>query len=398
MPAPSFGTNTTTGDPIRVRIGNEFRWWSELSELEKSEWRRKNPERYEGAGADTEGGKVVQHVEEVEQEFDLPSYSAQSSLMKAIEQAGGDTGDAEVQLFVQQMQSEIDSGGIPPEQIQFYALAMAQSHPSAIATRYSEAFAVSGFSGPYDPRPTAGQAQLGRLEGMEPQQIFGKPDPFRISDETDFMQFRNGVLVTPDGEVLYEPGSSAPGSMRWRMGLSEWAPDKVAEWKKKLAELGYMTAEEAKVKGVDTVFLDRMQAYHNARYLNGGKPVAGDLAATAASAAEKPKPVDLNDFASQIRNDVREQYERIYGVRPTDGETELWSSYIIKQGMQMQRRNIGKYDSPMTESAATEAEEQFIEKLEKTPGARFLRESEEENTELRDTFERMAQVTSSLAG
>lgn len=391
--------NPQYGDPIRVYVNGKFRWWSEMSDTEKGAWRRAHPERYEGAGADTEGGKVVSHIEDVEKKFDLPAYSEKTSLLKAIEQNGGDTDDAEVQLFVSQMQSEIDSGGISPEQIQFYALAMAQSHPSAITTQYSQAFEASGFSGAYDPRPTAGQAQLGRLEGMEPEKIFGQPDPFRISAETDFTQFRNGVLVTPDGQVLYEPGSNAPGSTAWRAKIGEWAPEKVKEWRNTLFKMGYLTKEDTKVKGVDTVFKDALQKYHDARYQNGGKPIAGDLtAANAEARANRPKPINLEDFSSQIRNDVREQYERIYGVRPTDGETELWSSYIIKQGMSMQRRNIGKYDSPMTESAATEAEEKFIEKLEKTPGARFLRESEEENTELRDTFERMAQVTSSLAG
>ena len=65
--------------------------------------------------------------------------------------------------------------------------------------------------------------------------------------------------------------------------------------------------------------------------------------------------------------------------------------------MQMQRRNIRKYDSPSTAGAAADAEEQFIERLEGSPGATFLRCSSEENTRLRETFDRMAQVTASLA-
>ena len=108
--------------------------------------------------------------------------------------------------------------------------------------------------------------------------------------------------------------------------------------------------------------------------------MGGDLLGAGASGrgAEKPKPFDLGEYSAQIRNDVREQYRRVYGLDPSDGEVQTWTDYIVSTGMDMQRRNIRKYDSPDTAGAAAEAEERFIERLEGSPGAMFLRDSNEE--------------------
>lgn len=397
MPS-GFGQNTTSGDPIRVFIDGEFRWWDDLSDEQKASWVREHPERYQ----ETKTEPRVQRLNEQQDTaagLGLPTSTDGSSLLDVLRGAGVDIEDPNVQLYLQSSETAYEEGTLDTALAQLQAMALAQQYPSTPATEYSAALAASGFNGPFRPDPLDAYGPTSaavREGGMASTELAPTPT-HRISSETDFVQFQNGVLVSPDGQVLYEPGSTAPGSLRWRMKVGNWAPDKVSEWRKKLHEMGYMTEDEAKVKGVDATFLDRMQAYHEARYRNGGKPIAGDLASAGPGSSAAPKPVDLNDFSAQIRNDVRDQYERIYGVRPSDGEVQLWSDYIIRHGMQLQRKFRRKYDSPMTDTAASEAEERFVEKLENSPQAQFLRESEEENTQLRDTFERMAQVTASLA-
>lgn len=69
----------------------------------------------------------------------------------------------------------------------------------------------------------------------------------------------------------------------------------------------------------------------------------------------------------------------------------------MKHGMRLQRKFRRHYDDPLTATASTEAGEMFIEKIQTSPEAVFLREADEENTRRRETFDRMAQVTASLA-
>jgi hypothetical protein len=66
--------------------------------------------------------------------------------------------------------------------------------------------------------------------------------------------------------------------------------------------------------------------------------------------------------------------------------------------MELERKYRRKGYSNYSGLAATEAEERFIEKLEQIPEAALLRESEEENTLLRESLQQAVIVTKSLAG
>lgn len=79
-------------------------------------------------------------------------------------------------------------------------------------------------------------------------------------------------------------------------------------------------------------------------------------------------------------------------VRPRIGTSVM----AIPQGNARQRKHRRRSASPPSRRPRGQVEERFVEKLEQSPEAQFLRESEEENTRLRDTFDRMAQVTNSL--
>lgn len=278
---------------------------------------------------------------------------------------------------------------------------LATQYPAIPAQEYDAALQLSGFRGDFnliqDPADlvtlTAGtDTQIARFRETKPS-VETHPD-------TGWLRFANGVLVSPEGQVVFDPTSRAPGSLTWqREVVPNWSAEKVSEWRERLHKLGYLTKDQAKVDGVDTPFLNALRSFHENRYVNGGKPVAGDLAGVAgAGAADKPPLLDFDDMQAQIRNDVREQYRRVFGEDPSDGEVAAFSASIIRTAETLQRRYRRKEYGGFTSMAATEAEERFIERLEQSPEAEFLRDSEEENTSLRDAIQQAVIVTNSLGG
>lgn len=394
---PGNFTDDGVGDPIRVTIDGQLRWFRDLSDNEKRAWRKAHPERYRGEGTSSPGGLENlrdDQGEAFEQAGIRMGGDPESQLLQALEQAGVNTNDPTVQAVVQTTAARVRAGGIDMAMAQAQVSPLAFNPEYRVQNPYTAAFDESGFSEVYtgDPLDFYGPGATAVREGG----VTPSPAPPFIESEQGWIQYANGVLVSPDDQVAIDPASDVPGSAKWLRAINDWSSERVQEEKRKLVELGWLPKGAAKSGEVTLEFRDALKNFHYARYINGGTPIQGSFAAGGVDAVDKPKPVDLEEFDSQIRNDVRDQYERIFGYRPGDGEVKLWSDYIIKQGMRMQRRNIGKYDTPMTESAAAEAEEQFIERLERTPEARLLRDSEEENTRLRDTLTRMASVTDSL--
>lgn len=384
------------GDPIRITIDGQVRWWRDLSDSEKRAWRKANPERYRGEGADSgdELGRLRAQEREAAQDVGVVTGGdPESQLMAALEQAGVNTNDPTVSNYVQTVAANVRAGAYDMAAAQARVQPLAFNPAYRIQNPYTVAFEESGFSDVYtgDPLDFYGPGATAVREGG----VTPSPAPPFIESEQGWIQYSNGVLVSPDDQVAIDPASDVPGSAKWLRGINDWSAERIREEKQKLVQFGWLPEGAAKSTDITAEFRDALKNFHYARYINGGSPIGGSFTG-ADTAAERPKPVDLREFDSQIRNDVRDQYERIFGYRPGDGETEMWSDFVIKKGMEMQRRNIGKYDSPMTESAATEAEEQLIEKLERTPQARLLRDSDEENTRLRDTLTRMASVTDSL--
>lgn len=395
-----FGFNPLSGSSVFDTLNEILSFGSEYTESYNMPEPTVTPEAFE-AGQQTEEQLANLGI-------DAPQGDATNDVRTAFEMAGVDVDDPAVGSLITSIQAQLEGGdAAAANSLPLLAQSLAQRFPAVPATEYSDAFAASGFSGAY-PHPEVAQSVLPGLRqrpGLSPEELDSvQPGAvtqprFEQQPDTGWMRFKNGVLVDPtSGSVFYEPSSHAPGSPWWKMQVTRsWGEDRISEWRTELSKLGYLTEDQAKVKGVDTVFLNALTTYHTNRYLNGGKPVAGDVAG-AAGAGSDVKPVNLRDFGAQIRNDVRENYMRVYGVEPSDGEVQAWSDYITRTGMQLQKRFIRKYETPMTDTAATEAEERFIERLESQPDAVFLRESAEENTRLRDTFDRMAQVTSSLVG
>lgn len=318
-----------------------------------------------------------------------------STLEAILRQAGVDVDHQAVQAMITQYPDILRDPALGPAAI----ANLAETYPAVPVQIYDQALAQSGFSGPFlAPTPPPGFSQLSAQEGLNVAKFRTGTPGFETQVDTGWIRYKNGVLVSPDGQVAFDPTSRAQGSIRWqREVVSGWSDEQVGDWRQRLQQFGYLSKDQAKVKGVDQVFLSALSNYHIARYANGGKPVADDLSG-AAGAGTKPPLVDFEDLSAQIRNDVREQYRRVFGMDATDGQVVALSDYIIRTAETLQKKYRRKGYGGFTSLAATEAEERFIERIEGSPQAEFLRESEEENTSLRDALQQAVVVTNSLGG
>jgi len=176
----------------------------------------------------------------------LPDPSdPRSVLMEMLRAAGADTEHPEVQAMVQ---------GVPTSLIEDESLLrltvenIATNYPSTVATSYSRALEDSGFDTP-EPRPTLepGTTALPGVRGLQLTEAYRKKLTLETQDETGWLRFSNGVLVSPDGgPPIYDPTSTAPGSPTWIRGVSQWSEAKVLEWKQRLHEYGYLSKKDAK--------------------------------------------------------------------------------------------------------------------------------------------------------
>ena len=373
-----------------------------LRQLEQAAERTKGDQAEAEAVAQRSGDtpEEVQSDVDVLEGAGFSVESAEDNLLDVLRANGIDVENQELRALVDQMGNEIAREYLPVIIPQFQ-----QKFPAAPATIYSQAYELSGFDEPYRPDPLDAYgpgATAVREGGVEPAPASTLP-PFETQDTTGWLQFKNGVLVDPSGSqgnmVFYDPSTVVPGSPRWfREVVMNWSEKKIVEWKKRLHEFGYLSKDDAKEPYNDITFRNALAAYHEQRYLNGGKPAMGDASIAKGSRAERAKLVNVREeMGSQIRNSVRSVYRNVYGTDPTDGEVEAFSSTIFETAMELQRRFRNRYDDPNTSAAVQEATEREIERIETSPSATFLRESEEENTRLRDSLERAVAATRGLA-
>jgi hypothetical protein len=324
----------------------------------------------------------------------LPALQA-IDLTQVMREAGVDVEDQAVQGFIQTIPDDL-----PGEVLQFYVGLLAQQYPAVPVTEYSTALEASGFSGALT---QLGVTTPSEVAGLPREEFVVGAKGFSVHPDTGWIQYANGVLVNPSqgaAGVVFDPTSTAPGSPNWIRSIQDkWSDEKIDEWKKRLVEFGYLTKDQAKPKGIDQDFLDGIAAFHRSRYANFGKAVPTSLAGIPGTEAEEFE-LTARDFQAQIRNDVREQYRRIYGRDPSDAEVEEWARFTTRQASQTQRRfeRRGATPSSALSLAAAESEELLVERLEGTPQAQYLQDQAEENTRLRDALSLAVVTTRSLAG
>lgn len=327
----------------------------------------------------------------------LTTNPADADVLDLLTTAGVDVDDPRVAQFIQNYGDKL----LLPEN-SYLVSQLIEKYPSAPTTAYQAALQQSGFQGGFGAiEPEATAYTQAAKEGTSTTVSSARTKKFEEQPDTGWVRYSSGVLVDPEtGQVHYDPTSSAPGSLKWqRENVPNWSDEKIAEWKKRLAQYGYISKDQAKTDGIDAVFLGALSSFHQNRYVNGGKPVASDLSALgAAGAASKPPLVDFEDMKNQIRSDVTEQFRRVMGRDPSSGELASWSQFVIDRGMTMQKDFRHKdYGSPST-MAAAEATEAMVSRLENSPQAEFLGDAAQENTAMRDALERSVMVTRSLAG
>lgn len=324
---------------------------------------------------------------------ELGEVSPATEMESLLIQAGINVEDPTVRgLLTEPAFQEILQGENAPGMFTF----LKETYPATPTTAYDEAVVASGFDQitPFTP------AARGLAEsGSSIAEFRRSTKNYQENPDTGWIRYPNGVLVSPDGQVAFDPTSEAPGSLKWqREVVTGWDTAQVTQWADRLAEFGYLSKDQAKkVTSDDPTFLNALQSYHIGRYVYG-KPVSGELSGAGAAGSEKPPLVDFEEMQAQTRNFVREQYRRVYGEDPTDGEVAAFSDAITRQAMSLQKRFRRQEMPGFSGMAATEAEERFVERLEGSPEAEFLRESEEENTRLRDSLQQAVVVTNSLAG
>lgn len=219
------------------------------------------------------------------------SSEGAGSLRAMLEAAGVDLDKPEVQIYMQDRQALLDNEQMQLSELEAEVASLTVMHPAIPASVYSQALEDSGFGDDPFYAPAAVEGPGITRPGMGQ---FIQADPtareYQLQPDTGWIRYENGVLVSPDGQVAYDPKSRAPGSLAWfREKVNDWDEDKVREWRNTLHEFGYLAEDETKSGSADLVFREALAKYHAARYVNGGKPVMDD-ASMARAARPRRRP------------------------------------------------------------------------------------------------------------
>lgn len=211
---------------------------------------------------------------------------------------------------------------------------------------------------------TAGQALSSAVS------TFVGDQPFAITPSGN-MVFPNGVVVSPDGQVLPGPWMNDPdveGSNAWlRKIQDEWSDAKFNTWRKRLINMGYGTASGLDSSGGQAKdILTALQEFHFTRYVNGGKPIRLIPEQKAGQIRE------VVDFKA-VKEDVGSWLDAV-GFDRDDDVQEFFAQQVMRTA---NRLMTNKGWSP--EMALSGAQLRTQEKFVKQPGVRSeLKELEED--------------------
>ena len=207
------------------------------------------------------------------------------------------------------------------------------------------------------------------------------------TEDPDVIKYDNGVIVNiGTGQILGVPPAdpTIAGTTAWLTEVRKtWDESKVNSWRKRLHRLGYEVGEKGKY---DQTFGNALVEFHTNKYLNYGDVVPKED--TKASAKQTVK--DSIDPA-EVRNAIRAQYQETIGDDPTDEELNRWYKFFMKNATKLARKGN------TAEEFAGKANARMQEGIMTDPVNQKWAQQEEENTDVKDSFTRIAQVIGGLS-
>jgi hypothetical protein len=223
-----------------------------------------------------------------------------------------------------------------------------------------------------------------------------RPDRTVLNPETGATLYRTGVLVGPDPStgassvVFNEADPAQVGSDAWlNQVAANWSAERLQQEKERLVEFGYLSRDALKTEGWNVQVRQAMRAFHENRYLAGGRPIA--TGETPGGVEKEPLPkFDFTQLQGRARAEVNNIFRELYADQPEERELERFSRAILDMAHELYRQGKGQL-SP--EQAYGEAAYRVQAQQEQTPQAVFEQEAAEENTELRDSILRAVSVS-----
>lgn len=338
---------------------------------------------------ETSARKNAEQTRQAETDFDY-SVDNRTNALTLIAEAGGD-GQA---AFPYLTDAQADLLVAFPQ----LAGAWAQRFPAGRTNTYGQALAQYGFAEREDARRAA---EKGDLFARFPSPLKQTQEMAQAATETfndqgfvrgdnGAIMYRNGVIAVTDpqtgqSQVMFPNNArNVVGSPAWLQQVrNTWDADKVGKWRKRLAKLGYTVEEEG---GMAQDLIQGLQAFHQDRYVNHGKV----LPVRPGEATGDVRVKDIMVGPAQRRNRIRAVFQQMWGDDPTDAEVERWDGFLMDEARSMLR------SGHPVDDIANEAGARVEEALHDDPQAKFFRESEEENTELRDQLLGTFQIMESL--
>jgi hypothetical protein len=297
-------------------------------------------------------------------------FKTSQQVIEFLDLAGIDTSDPALRLvladpgFVDIMNGPSAEG---------YMAGLKKQFPKRAITVYEQARQELGFQGPFPHPDPHVSPEITRIEGY-------KVRDYEISAENGAIRFRNGVIVDPSigpEGVTFPDNENVPGSPVWLTRAQQtWDKPQILQQRQELYEMGYLPKDAVDRPVFDVQLRDTLEMFHRYRYLNLGKPVPlgppqGDTGGDT---------LDFGELRASIENDVTGHFREVFGDDPSDAEKKRWTDFVVNTAMKLQSRDL---DAGV---AGTEARARFQQRLEQHPVAVFERETEEENTELRDSL------------
>lgn len=230
----------------------------------------------------------------------------------------------------------------------------------------------------------------GFTEAKEPGR--GEKLPF-VESATGKIMYDNGAIYDPaSGRTLYPPDSKTQatiqGSNAWLRDVQDrWSDDKVAEWRKKLANQGYQVVEKG---GWGKDLVDALALYHDTRYANFGKAIP--LAPGAKAGGEGAVSIRETFDKKALKQQTKGWGYDVFGEDLDDDEAEFFADRILDVAQKLARKHKGEWT---TEQIHAGAEMRVQKEFAKDPAVSDALEEAEElegDTAIRDSIISVSQL------